>query len=170
MVDKNKPSKSEYKPLFIAHGDYGWESGLLTTPSERASYLWQLAVTYLDPKSAEEKVKPFEKHLERNNIEYEYDDDYFSVHDAYYYGDSVDGYVDHADDGAHIVKLMQDHEGLFLRFIYGDKSLVITGNDNDDSYTDEMVELGYATPSDRWEGCYDMLASTKDVEIFEKGN
>lgn len=166
MVDKNKPSKDKYTPLHISHGEYGWESGMLITPSERASYLWQLAVSYCDPKRAEEEVKAFERHLERNNIEYEYDDDYFVDKDGY----GVDGYVDHEECGEHIVKLMQDHEGLFLRFIYGDKSLVVTGNDNDDSYTDEMVELGYAIPSDRWEGCYDMLASTKDVEIFEKGN
>lgn len=182
VVDKKPVSSSDFCKLYICHGDYGWGYDVYSTPSERASYLWQCVVSYSTPDEAKKKVQPLENILKRHYIDYEYEYEYFERDDENSWGpnDYVGGDVDHNDAAAWIVKELLADENKFLQFIFGNESCVVTGNDNGDEYGENMYEMGYADEEvDRWEDKYgDMheytyhkvFPETDKVWIYEKGN
>lgn len=182
VVDKKPVSSSDYCRLWICHGDYGWEHDVYTTPSERASYLWQCVVTYLSPEEAKKAVQPLENILKKHYIDYEYEYEYFDRDDEQSWGsnDYVGGYVDHCVSATWIVNELLADENKFLQFIFGDESCVVTGNDNGDEYGESMYEMGYANEeTESWKDSkgnvheytyHHVFDDTDKVWIYQKGN
>lgn len=180
VVDKRPVSSADFCKLYICHGEYGWSNDIYTTPSERASYLWQAVVDCCSPEEAKKKVQPLENILKKHYIDFEYEYEYFGrdAENSWGNNDYVGGYIDHGSE-VPVNKILSSDEK-FLQFIFGKESAVITGNDNDDEYGETMYEMGYANEeTERWEDYegnvyeytyHHVFNDTDKVWIYQKGN
>ena len=180
VVGKTPVEPSEYSKLVIYHGEWGWSVDEYSTPSEKASYLFQCLVTYLEPEKAKEAVNPLEEILKKNGIEFEYEPGYFEADSDEEYFRSIGGYIDHSECAASVAcKLLKDEKDV-LQFIFGKDSTLITGNDNGNEYGKYLYKKNLSTrEKEFWtdrEGVqheyvyYKTKKNTRKVKILEKGN
>ena len=141
-------------------GEFGWEFDTYSSVHDRASYLIT-AIFSSDKDYADEKLQQLKDILDDNGIEYSIPTPKV---DSWEYGSyyDIDGYVDHAGEtGEFVEAVLSDSDKLF-RYLFGD-SMVVTGNDNSDTFHDYMYDdLG------NWH--YELKDEFKKYEIYEKGN
>ena len=143
VIQKNPPKNIH--PIKIQEGDYGWSLEFLQTPEERASYFYTALCNCgegLDEPVHDARLKMMS--LLPKDIRYECK-----------FENGEDCYIDHCDELLPWLQDLIDDNDKFLRFIYGDKSYVCTGNDNTDYDDFEYPE----------EGIHD-----DGSEVFIKGN
>lgn len=140
----------------FAHGEFGWEFRVLTDTWDKASYLYQAICDTSDSiDERQEKLNMISDMLGEESITCEFEPDRKN-----YWNDG--GYIDHAYDLCDLIReLLSDKEKLF-RYLFG-ASMIITGNDNSDEFSEYMY-----IDSDGWN--YDYKPEFTDYEIYEKGN
>lgn len=155
-------------------GEYGWECEEYVDLNDKASYLIT-AILSMDKEYADEKLEKLKSILDENKITYTIPEldvkswEYGSKK-CYYY-DIEDNYINHVEElKTWLEDLLSDSDKLF-RYLFGD-SIIITGNDNDDSYRDRML-IAEGEESTDW-GTYTLYGDLKPefdkYEIYEKGN
>lgn len=170
-IAKEGYTKSDYINFEI--GEFGWEFDTYNDLYSRASYLIT-AIFNSSKEYADEKLQQLKNILDENNIEYdiptpkvkswEYDGK-----TEYYY--DIDGYIDHVGETRTFVEAVLSDPDRLMRYLFGD-SMIITGNDNDDAYSDRMyVNEGEETT--KW-GTYTRYGGLKpefdNYEVYKKGN
>lgn len=161
-ITKNDYKKRDY--IEFAFGDFGWEFDIYSDMHSRASYLIT-AIFNSDMDYADEKLQQLKDILDSNNIEYtipepKVDSWTYGGETIYYY--DIDGYIDHAGETREFVETVLSDSDKLFRYLFGD-SMVITGNDNSDTFSDYMYnDLG------NWH--YELKDQFKEYEIYEKGN
>lgn len=155
-------------------GEYGWECEEYGDLDNKASYLIT-AILSMDKEYADEKLTRLKDILDEYEITYtipelnvkSYE---YGKEKHYYYGIGYD-YIDHAGElKSWLDDLLSDSDKLF-RYLFGN-SIIITGNDNGDSYRDKMFIAEGEEVTD-W-GTYTLYGDLKPefdkYEIYEKGN
>lgn len=154
------PEKVIFEP-----DDFGWENRSYTETSKKASYIWECIKSIYDQEQEEllkaiEKIKNFlytyniqcefpyanikvETWTDRNGKVHSYK---VHVNDT---GIPDSGYVDHAWDAKPFIDDILNDETKFINFLFDPCSFIITGNDNEDYYS-ESPDTGDA---DAWEYC-----------------
>ncbi len=136
-IDKNNfPSIVEFK-----HGEFGWEFKVYENILNKASYLYQ---AICDLYSCQKNNKNKQKYINQiynilgkygidcNFDTKDYDEDGFDI-----------GYIDHAFGTKNFVESVMHSEKQLLRYLFGE-SKVITGNDNDDEFSDYMESHNFS--------------------------
>ena len=155
-------------------GEYGWECEEYGDLDNKASYLIT-AILSMDKEYADEKLTRLKDILDEYEITYtipelnvkSYE---YGKEKHYYYNIGYD-YIDHAGElKSWLDDLLSDSDKLF-RYLFGN-SIIITGNDNGDSYRDKMFIAEGKEVTD-W-GTYTLYGDLKPefdkYEIYEKGN
>ena len=166
-ITKNQNNLKFPKKLIFDSGDYGWEHDCLTTPEEKASYLWE-GIIYVFPDHENKNLTEYNKAIasitkilksvgvkavfKYNNPKYKESKygGYYKFYNKEGYED--DGYVDHCDE---LITFLYDvcfDKTKLLNYLFSTESFIKTGNDNEDEdYPDEDYE-------------------TKDYSVYVKGN
>jgi hypothetical protein len=153
--------------------DFGWEVDTHTSVHSKASYLIT-AIFDSDKDYADEKLQQLKDILDDNHIEYvipepKVDSWTYGGETRYYY--NIDGYIDHVGGTREFVEAVLSDSDRLMRYLFGD-SMVITGNDNSDGYSDRMY-VNEGEEVTRW-GTYtrygDLKPEFDNYEIYEKGN
>ena len=168
-ITKNPNNLKFPKKLIFDSGDYGWEHACLTTPEEKASYLWE-GIKSVFPNDANFGIVEHNKFI--NSIThilksvgvkavFKYNNPKYiksKFGDYYYYefydkeGNEDDGWVDHCDE---LITFLYDvcfDKIKLLNYLFSTESFIKTGNDNEDEdYPDEDYE-------------------TEDYSVYVKGN
>lgn len=171
-------TKSEYRHNSFSHidfeiGEFGWENDEYDSLYKKASYLIT-AILSFDKDEADENLQKLKDILDSNNIEYtlpelKVDSWEYGGKTRYYY--DIDGYIDHSGETKDFVNdVLSDSDKLF-RYLFGN-SVIITGNDNSDGFSDRMyVNEGEEETS--W-GTYTNYGGLKpefdNYEVYMKGN
>lgn len=110
-------SKGEYdirrSHITFVTGCFGWEWETYKTITERASYL----ITALECNHRDDLKLSMFKILEDNEITYD-----VSLTKEYY--------IDHAYETVSFIESVCNNEDLLLKYLFGEESMVLTGNDN----------------------------------------
>ena len=155
-------------------GEYGWECEEYGDLDNKASYLIT-AILSMDKEYADEKLTRLKDILDEYEITYTISElnvkSYEYGKEKHYYYDIGYDYIDHAGElKSWLDDLLSDSDKLF-RYLFGN-SIIITGNDNGDSYRDKMFIAEGKEVTD-W-GTYTLYGDLKPefdkYEIYEKGN
>lgn len=155
-------------------GEYGWECEEYGDLDNKASYLIT-AILSMDKEYADEKLTRLKDILDEYEITYTIPElnveSYEYGKEKHYYYDIGYDYIDHAGElKSWLDDLLSDSDKLF-RYLFGN-SIIITGNDNGDSYRDKMFIAEGKEVTD-W-GTYTLYGDLKPefdkYEIYEKGN
>ena len=155
-------------------GEYGWECEEYGDLDNKASYLIT-AILSMDKEYADEKLTRLKDILDEYEITYTIAElnvkSYEYGKEKHYYYDIGYDYIDHAGElKSWLDDLLSDSDKLF-RYLFGN-SIIITGNDNGDSYRDKMFIAEGKEVTD-W-GTYTLYGDLKPefdkYEIYEKGN
>lgn len=119
--------------------DFGWKYQCLTTPEEKAAYLYASILSLQSRKDAENSKNKIFAILSEIGIECEFEQ-------AKYFGSGwcENAYVDHAGEDEHLdfVTRVLNNRGRLLRYLLSSESFVLTGNDNEAH--DVEVRVDYA--------------------------
>lgn len=147
-ITKNSNNLKFPKKLIFDSGDYGWEHVCLTTPEEKASYLWE-SIKCILPDNENKNLVEYNKALDSiteilksvgvkavfkyNNPKYKESKygGYYKFYNKEGYED--DGYVDHAYGLITFVKEVCFDKNKLLGFLFSENSYIETGNDNEDN-------------------------------------
>ena len=152
-----KPSELP-KEISFKEGEFGWIVSTITTPEEKASYLYTLMYELLSYDEFVEVIKHFKKWFKEEGITATFQE-YYKVDresiDRYDYRKNTvglvrdkndyGGYVDHPDEAEAFMCYVMCRKNHLFNYLFGD-SIIKTGNDNDDcdiSLYDEDKEYGY---------------------------
>ena len=161
-IAKDGYEKANY--IKFSFDDFGWEFDVYSDVYSKASYLIT-AIFSFGKDYTDEKLQQLKDILEANNIEYDIPISKISSWEyngeiRYYY--DIDGYIDHGAETKEFVEAVLSDSDKLMRYLFGD-SIVVTGNDNGDNFTDYMYDdLG------NWN--YELKDEFKKYEIYEKGN
>lgn len=171
-------TKSEYRHNSFSHidfeiGEFGWENDEYDSLYNKASYLIT-AILSFNKDEADENLQKLKDILDSNNIEYTLPE--LKV-DSWEYGDKtryyydIDGYIDHSGETKDFVNdVLSDSDKLF-RYLFGN-SVIITGNDNSDGFSDRMY-VNEGEEETNW-GTYTNYGGLKpefgNYEVYMKGN
>lgn len=155
-ITKNSNNLKFPKKLIFDSGDYGWEHVCLTTPEEKASYLWE-SIKCILPDNENKNLVEYNKALDSitkilksvgvkavfkyNNPKYKKSKwgNYYEFYDKK--GNEDDGYIDHAYGLITFVKEVCFDKNKLLGFLFSENSYIETGNDNeDDDFPSEDYE------------------------------
>lgn len=155
-------------------GEYGWECEEYGDLDNKASYLIT-AILSMNKEYADEKLTRLKDILDEYEITYTIPElnvkSYEYGKETHYYYDIGYDYIDHVEElMSWLDGLLSDSDKLF-RYLFGN-SIIITGNDNGDSYRDKMLIAEGEKVTD-W-GTYTLYGDLKPefdkYEIYEKGN
>jgi hypothetical protein len=109
-------------------GEFGWENDTADT----ADYLY---TAILEQNNSSELLNKLKEILDRNSIEYKFEEPRYekSADGKYEWLDY--GYIDHGYELGEFLDAVLNDEDLLMRYLFGD-SVVYTGNDNQDSVPD----------------------------------
>lgn len=161
-ITKEDYTKSNYIEFEI--GEFGWEFDIYSDVHSRASYLIT-AIFNSGKDYADEKLQQLKDILDDNGIEYviptpKVDSWTYDGKTRYYY--DINGYIDHVGETREFVEAVLSDSDKLFRYLFGD-SMVITGNDNSNTFSDYMYnDLG------NWH--YELKDQFKEYEIYKKGN
>lgn len=170
-ITRDGYKKRDYIEFHI--GEFGWEFDTYSDVYSRASYLIT-AIFDCGKDYADEKLQQLKDILDDNHIEYsipepKVDSWEYDGETRYYY--NIDGYVDHAGETKEFIEAVLSDSDRLMRYLFGD-SMIITGNDNGDAYSDRMY-VNEGEEVTKW-GTYTNYGGLKpefdNYEIYEKGN
>ena len=168
-ITKNQNNLKFPKKLIFDSGDYGWEHACLTTPEEKASYLWE-GIISIFPDHKNKNLTEYNKAIAsitkilksvRVKAVFKYNNPKYiksKFEDYYYYefcdkdSNVDDGYIDHSSELCTFLYDVCFDKTKLLNYLFSTESFIKTGNDNEDEdYPDEDYE-------------------TKDYSVYVKGN
>ena len=137
--------------LFIdfSMGEFGWRFEKLTTPDEKASYLYTAACCLYNRDMYQDLYEILVKYGVSCTCSVPAKKDEK-------YGWIDNGWVDHVEGLNRFVDRMLTHEHALIRYLFSDQSFIVTGNDNCDE--------------DQYEWMQKQLDVDYKHEIFYKGN
>lgn len=108
--------------------DFCWEYQRLSTPDEKADYLYASILSLQSREEAENSKNKIYAMLGELGIECEFEQ-------AKYFGDGwcENAHVDHAGEDDHLgfVNRVLSNRGRLIRYLFSNQSFVLTGNDNE---------------------------------------
>ena len=172
ITKDNFVNKRDY--VEFEFGEFGWENRTYSSLHSKASYLITAIFTAGGIEYTDEKLQKLKDILDENGIGYDIPK---AITKSWDWGDrtefyySVDGYIDHSHDTEEFVNAVLSDSDKLMRYLFGD-SMIITGNDNGDIYSDRMyVKEGETTT--KW-GTYTNYGGLKpefdNYEVYEKWN
>ena len=121
---QKKPVDADYSYIVFNIGSYGW--------SERevnfGDYLYT-AILCLDPNGHDGYLSRLKSILDAHRIRYEFEWPEWRESNGHRWLDN--GYIDHYDMVAPLVEAVLGDEDMLLRGLFGEDSVVYTGNDNE---------------------------------------
>lgn len=172
ITKDNYTNKTDY--VLFTFGEFGWENSTYSSLEDKASYLITAIFSAVDKDYADEKLQQLKDILDENDIKYDIPT---AIAKSWDWGDrtefyyDIDGYIDHSYDTKEFVDAVLSDSDKLMKYLFGD-SMIITGNDNGDIYSDRMyVKEGETTT--KW-GTYTNYGCLKpefdNYEVYEKGN
>lgn len=174
--DRVDMDKVDVKMIRFTHGEFGWENDEYDGGYCKASYLYQAIwdTTWInynwddeeDEKRADaereqlikEKCSKIADVLGKYGIMCEFDEEHYNSNGG------SEGYIDHGNKLSEWVDKCLNDEEYLLTYLFGD-AMVITGNDNDDRFSERM----YITDEDdRWS--YRLKSEFDGYEVYKKSN
>ena len=153
-VDKNNLPNH----VTFTHGEFGWEFDVHEDTWTKASYLYQAICGLYDGVGAGNQ-----KYLDRITellAQYGISCEFEPSKDGSYW---ENGYIDHVHDTSDFVEAVLANSETLLRYLFGD-SMIVTGNDNGDSFYNYMYE------DDSWNYSSPLKAKFNNYEVYMKGN
>lgn len=174
--DRIDPDSLSENTVYFTHDDFGWEFDKYSDTYSKASYLYQAIWSTTIPdmkydwkdklKQAEyelkkkelidKKCKELQEILSRHHIKCDFTEEHFDSS-----GWDI-GYIDHGNELDEWVDKCFSDEIYLLTYLFGD-SFVVTGNDNSDTFGEELYVGG-----DYWNG--ELKEKYRKYDIYEKGN
>lgn len=136
-------------PLPFTLEEYGWDFSVLNMPEEKASYLYTAICDIYEDEELKNMITKLKTILIDNGIKYIFE---VPKKNGWYY-------VDHCSELIPFIEDILSNESKLLTYLFGD-SFVVTGNDNDDSFSEYMYI----------EDSYILQPEFDGYEVFEKGN
>ena len=170
-ITKDGYEKADYIEFHI--GEFGWEFDTYSDLHSRASYLIT-AIFNSNKEYADEKLQQLKNILDDNNIKYDIptpkvDSWEYDGKTIYFY--DIDGYIDHVGETKTFIEAVLSDSDRLMRYLFGD-SMIITGNDNSDDYSDRMY-VNEGEEATKW-GTYtrygDLKPEFDNYEVYKKGN
>lgn len=132
------------RSIHFSFGEFGWERDTLSTPLEKASYLY----TGLVANDRMEDVNNIINTLTGMGIEVSKEEPEFeqrsyknSEGELVTYTHSDNGYVDHSNELGGFLDAVCGDEKQLISYLFSHLSFIITGNDNDEYDVD--IEVSY---------------------------
>lgn len=116
-------------------GEYGWECDTYRSRKDRANYLYT-CLGYMEQEDIEKYIKFIVKTLKAHGVKnifmegFKYSPCLWNDRFVFIIRPG-DGYVDHGDETRKFVEAVCSDEDRLLRYLFSDKSFIMTGNDND---------------------------------------
>ena len=126
-ADVNKEDLPSH--VTFTHGEFGWENDEYSDLWSKASYLYQAICSCYEGDEKAEVINKITELLAEYGIICDFEPDKDK--------EWGDGYIDHGYETIDFVKAVLEDSEKLLRYLFGD-SIVITGNDNSDGYSDRM--------------------------------
>lgn len=128
-ITKDRRNKLIYpSKLVFRCRDFNWEHLRLSSPEEKAAYLYASLLSLRSKKDAENAKNKIYNMLGEVGVDCEFEQ-------AKYFGEGWCGnaWVDHAGEDEHLdfVNRVLNNRGRLLRYLFSDHSFVLTGNDNE---------------------------------------
>lgn len=118
-------------------GEYGWECDTYRSRRDRANYLYT-CLGYMNQDDIEKYVKFIVNTLSSHGVKNIHMEDF--KYSPWLWGKEIefcikpgDGYVDHGNEAREFVEAVCSDEDRLLRYLFSDKSFIMTGNDNDET-------------------------------------
>lgn len=144
---------SKIKTLHFGFGEFGWEWSKISTPEEKANYLWTAIYFLSEQDVIHTDVASWKKYitntLEEINVEATFED---ALKDELW----KYGYVDHVYELFDLIYKLSKNPTLLLSFLFKEDSYIYTGNDNEEN--------------DMWEAIVDKLGEDENYYVYMKGN
>ena len=127
MIVCNEEPKNIPPFVYFGIGDFGWRRDLLKTPEEKAAYLYTSALCLYGDKNIEDNLAA---NLALFNVKCKFDKPKWYVANDCKWLDN--GCVDHCGEDQHAdwVHTMLTEPNALIRFLFNEKSYVMTSNDN----------------------------------------
>lgn len=155
-ITKNPNNLKFPKKLIFDSGDYGWEHACLTTPEEKASYLWE-GICSVFPDHENKNLTEYNKAIDSitkilksvgvkaifkyNNPKYEESEWGNCYEFCDKDGNVDDGYMDHSSELCTFLYDVCFDKTKLLNYLFSTESFIKTGNDNeDDDFPSEDYE------------------------------
>ena len=167
-ISKSNVNNSRFaKHVSFDFGEFGWEYEEYDTLYKKASYLYQAICCCCNEDEQKDAIDTITNILKEYGIACEFEQ-YDEDKDEYGWGC---GYIDHGSETIDFVEAVLNDSDKLLRYLFGD-SLVITGNDNGESFSDRMYVNEGETVTN-W-GTYTNYGGLKPefgkYEVYMKGN
>lgn len=122
--------------LSFGFGEYGWKCDTYRSRQDRANYLYT-CLGYMKQDDIEKYIKFIVETLKAHGVKYIYMKSFkyspcLWSNPIYFYIHPGDSGVDHGDETRKFVEAVCSDEDRLLRYLFSDKSFIMTGNDNDD--------------------------------------
>lgn len=163
-ITKGGYTKGDY--IEFEPGEFGWEFDTYNDLHSRASYLIT-AIFNSDKDYADKKLQQLKDILDDNGIKYvipEPKTDLWEYNGATKYYYDIDGYIDHAGETREFVEAVLSDSDRLMRYLFGD-SMIITGNDSSDDYSDRMY-VNEGEEVTKW----GLKPEFDNYEVYQKGN
>ena len=136
--------------LNFTFGEFGWENKFIYDTEELASYLY--TGMYHRYNGDEKLIEKFKNYLYETLGKYGCECSFEEPSESKY-GWMDSGYVDHAEDLDDFLNSFNKSEKRLLRYLFSPDSFIITGNDNEDDFDENVKETDFS-----------------NVEVFYKDN
>ena len=120
VTDKNVGDVSGLSVDF-AIGEFGWKCRKLSTPDQKASYLYTMACQCLERDVYQDLYKILTKYGVYCTCSGPADFGKYGLDN---------GYIDHGYNCPEFFQTMLAHEHILLRYLFSEQSFIVTGNDN----------------------------------------
>lgn len=129
---KKKTTKTFPESIIFKMGEFSWEIEYYDDPITKASYIYTALIGLYSESAVKEITDRWKTLLASHGVEAE-----FVVPTRGWF---ADGFIDHGDDLDNLLNMLVESDELFLCYLFGAGSSVMTGNDNCDvcdEYPDE---------------------------------
>lgn len=131
--------------LHFGFGDFGWETSILRSPKEKASYLY----TGLIALDRHDEIRKIITYLKEQGLLITSDKPQYKVisftnsegQEALYTVGINTGYIDHVVELADFLTAVCENYDRLMRYLFSDLSYILTGNDNE--YTSVEITESY---------------------------
>lgn len=140
---QKKPVDIDYRSIDFYLGDYGWE----VEEVDFSNYLYTAIMLDHRERVREHNIEKLKKILDSHHISYTFEKPEFDICSTGTY--LRNGYIDHYYDLGNFIESVLNNEDMLLRGLFGENSVVYTGNDNcDEDYSTFYVADPYMTVYD----------------------
>ena len=150
--------------------EFGWENEVYIDAESKLAYIWiAIQYVYVKNETDDERMVSMQARIDKlksyfaeigvelkieydiiQKVESQYTPGYFYVNITNAEGNTADCHIDHGSEAKAFVDYVLESSDNLFRFLFDERSYIITGNDNDDYYCD--------------------APNNESADFFEKGN